>query len=418
MPSQASARVSSTPKHWIIEFSEPMNRTSVEETLKRNLLPIDSNSNSVEIKFEWENDRQLKVMTTSLQTTDLEDKRIIFKISVNDAMTSTGAKLEMTNEFRAIVSDIKQIYRISFDGKTKEKLSSFEKPYALNRVLNDPGYIFATQSTYYCECDAMSRVVYDLFDYELRTLVSYPVELFYSYTGEGKFFADTRGFFYTNPAGLKVPESSTAYKMSLDGYVFGSGISKDRRYALIALGGKNLKTDFDLVVLNLETGKQEVYAKAMKGHAPDNQVSSGTMPIMFHDDGKQVTFTMENKNPWSYVHYAFNWETRTVKPWSSPAGDNWWDANMTSDGVYHLYGNGDLYKNGIKQNKPEKITHGTWVNGTHKLMMYESLADKKNELVFYDADNGQISKTNIILPSDEHFIGTSTDGKWIYFSGK
>ncbi|WNR46784.1 hypothetical protein [Paenibacillus roseipurpureus] len=413
MPTNASARVSSTPKHWIIEFSEPMNRTSVEDTMKRNLLPEDIKINAVNIQFEWVNDRQLKV-TTSLQSTELEDNRIIFTLSVNDALTSTGNKLAGASVFRAIVGEIKQIYRISFDGKSREKLSSFDKPYMFNKVLNDSGYIFTTQSTYYCECDARSEVLYDLFDYEQQTHVSYPVELFYSYSGEGDFFADSKGFFYRNPKDLKMPESSTEYHISLDGYIFGTGISKDRRYALVAVGEKDQKTDFDLVFLNLETGQKDVYAKAMKGYAPANQVSDGTMPITFQDDGKQVTFMMENKNPWGYEQYAFNWENRTVQPWVSPDGEIWWENNMTSDGVYRLSGRGEVYKNGVKQKQPTPVMYGTWVNNSHQLLILEFLADRGSKLSIFDADTGQISPMNILLKPDENFIGTSTDGKWIY----
>ncbi|WP_157276819.1 hypothetical protein [Paenibacillus sp. Soil766] len=418
MPSNASALVSSASKHWIIDFSESMNRTSVEETLKRNLLQLGSTSNTVDIKFEWMNDRQLKVIT-SLRTTEVEANRVIYTISVNGASTTAGAKLEQTSEFRATVGDIKQIYRISIDGKSREKLSSFDKPYFLNKVPNDAGYMFTTQNTYYCECDARSKALYDLFDYGQRTHVSYPVELYTSYVGEGgKVVADTKGFFYTNPQGLKMPESRSEYHISLDGYLFGTGISKDRRYAFIVRGEKGQKTDFDFILLNLETGQQEVYAKTIKGNPPSNQISDGTLPISFNDDGKQVTFIMENTEPWGYERYAFNWDQRTVKPLASPDGEVWWSVNMTSDGVFQLSNSGDLYKNGVKQNKPKEVSYGTWINNSHKLMMFEVVAGRSNKLTMYDADSKQITPTNIILQPDENVIGTSSDGNWIYVSGK
>lgn len=91
---------------------------------------------------------------------------------------------------------------------------------------------------------------------------------------------------------------------------------------------------------------------------------------------------------------------------------------MTSDGVFQLSNSGDLYKNGVKQNKPKEVSYGTWINNSHKLMMFEVVAGRSNKLIMYDADSKQITPTNIILQPDENVIGTSSDGNWIYVSGK
>ncbi|MFE5324656.1 hypothetical protein ACFQ88_39060 [Paenibacillus sp. NPDC056579] len=420
LPSQATALVSKTPKKWVLSFGESMNRASVEEVMKRNLVPAGSQDLSVDITFQWENDRMLKVTTTPkpAESSENPNARLVYSLSVNGAQTAAGNKLEKADEFRAVISDVEQIYRYSLDGKIKEKLSSFDKPYMLRSVM-DPGYIAAVQFAQYCECDAPSSKLYDLFSLKDRTFVSYPVELYDSYTGEGNFDVDSRGFFYSNPKGLPIPQSASVNNITIDGMIFGTGISKDRRHVFIAKGTKDQKTDFDLAIINLDNGKQDVFEKAMKGYPPANQVSSRDTPIVFRDDGKLVIFTMENREPWGYVNYAFDWGSRTVTPWKSPTGvDDWSGANMSSDGVYQLNGDGHIYKNGVKQNGPKPIMHGIWVNGTHSMILFENKGNNTKELLLYDADSGKMALTNISLRHDQYVIGSSEDGKWLYVTDK
>lgn len=289
--------VTPAPQRYTLFFKSDMDRTSVEEALLQRAK--DAKKDRPEyvlpsLSFRWANDRQLRLTVTVPpgERPDYGARRYL--LDVKGAKTKLGETLADPPTFLAVLYAPNQLWRVSADGKQKDQLSSFTEPYFTQQYLEaEQPYLLLSRFIQYCECDANYERMYAVYDVNERKLVPYPLPLETSYMGDGDFVADRRGFFYAKPDGKNsIPPSNTAVSLRVAEYIHGAVFSKDRRHLIMAVGRKQQTGDFDLVIRNLDSGHERRLPKALKGTAPQNELTGSAAPIHFQDNGEIVTFAM------------------------------------------------------------------------------------------------------------------------------
>jgi hypothetical protein len=416
--------VTPAPQAFTLFFREAMDRASVEQALgsrAEERAKEDESAVVPHFTFKWMNDRQLHLTVTIPEADTPDTGGRSYLLDVNGATTAAGTKLQDPPAFRALVHAPPQIWRISADGKERERIFAFDKPYFSFESLGDDNrYLLLGRFQTYCECDADYEKLYALFDMREKRLIPYAVPLTTTYMGAGTFYADKRGFFYKGPGtGEQMPTGETVVKIQTDGYVHGANFSKDHDYLIMAVGTEGQEGDFDLVIRTLATGEEQRIKQALRGGAPYSEVSSGRVPVSFEDDGRYVYFQMRDKNAYKELRYKYSWETKTVTAWTPPIpAEAWASFTSSSDGVYQLYPNGGLYKG--TQHIADQPSFGYWLNGTHTVVYleYDTQAPEtsryREQIKVYDADRQTARTIAAKLYDDTSIIGTSPDGKWIY----
>lgn len=420
---QSPLKTKVTPtQSYTLFFRQPMNRATVEAAIRKlaALPPDDYYQRTVpEFLFRWASDRQLHLTVTVPTAYDPRYVSRIYRIDVTGAVAKNGKKLVDSPSLTAVVEPPDQLWRISLDGKRKERLTTFLQPYHIQLLDETARYMLLSRPTKVCECDANYEQLKTLYDRQTKQLVHYPSSATTNYMGEGLFAADLRGFFYpVENRRAKLPP--TARLIDKREYIHGASFSKDRKFILMAAGTREQEKDLDLIIRNLATGKEQRFPKAMRGGVWYNQVSSGRVPIPFYDDGRSVFFAMD-PDTGNEKQYLYRWTDNRVLPWKSPTNNLWGGYASSSDGMYRLYPNGGLYKG--KQIINGAIREGIWLPGTHLIAnTHESAPTGTNEtkaggtwqLTLYDADSNKAKLVSASLPSHTRVAGGSPDGKWIY----
>lgn len=414
--------VATTPQKYTLFFRQAMDPASVESSIKTNTDMKEDHQASEKrpsFTFAWANDRQLHLIVEvpELQQPEYGHQ---YTINVKGAKTKKGQVLQEPPTFLAALYTQPQLWRISSDGKRAEQMTNGEEPYYWNQVgLGDDRYGLLFRYTKYCECDANYPKLYAIYDFETDQLTKYPVELMTHYLGEGEFYADTRGFFYHEPAkGVTIPASDTVIKIKVDGFVHGGNFSKNRTHLFLAVGTREQQKDYDLVILELASKKQTRIPKALKGDVPLSELSGSEIGTSFYDDGENVYFIMRSHEEYKEIRYQYNWKTNQVTTWNPPVAPDHWSGFVSSeDRMYQIYWNAGLYKD--KERLLEMPFSEHWLGSTHKIVMsippenLENAPIKKAGLHLYDVDTGEAKQ---ILQASPHILGTSKDGKWIYLS--
>jgi hypothetical protein len=416
--------VTPEPQEYTLFFREKMNRPSVEQTLTRRAeerTRKDERSVVPAFTFAWASDQQLHLTVTLPANAEPYFATGSYLLDVSGAKTATGKELKEAPTFIAVVYSPPQLWRLSVDGKQKERIYSFEQPYYSMEFLGDDSrYLLLSRFQQYCECDAEHERLYAIFDQQKKRLIPYPVALTTHYMGEGEFVADRRGFFYKQPAsGMTMPESETTVNIRLNEYVHGAIISKDRSHLVMALGMEGQEGDYDLVIRHLDTGKEQRISGALKGMAPHSELNGNKMPVTFFDDGKDLYFFMRHKAEFKELRYRYSWSTQKVSAWNPPIPEDTWSGfSASSDGMYQLYANGGLFRG--TEHIADPPYSDVWLNGTHRFVYHDydqqapDSSRYKEQIKLYDADHGttQTVATNLFI--NTAILGTSPDGKWIY----
>ncbi|MFY0544497.1 hypothetical protein [Brevibacillus sp. H7] len=413
--------VTPEPQAFTLYFREAMNRPSVEEALRKRAEEVQEEwqgSILPAFSFRWASDRQLRLLVTVPPGEEPDHGGRRYLLDVKGAKTQQGMELEDPPVFTATLYAPKQLWRVSVDGQQKEQLSSFTEPYFTLKFLDDEHrYLLLSRFLQYCECDADHERMYAVYDVNTRKLTPYPLPLQTTYMGEGDFVADRRGFFYAKPgAESGLSSDGTAVPIRVDSYIHGAGFSKDHSHVFMAVGKKGQTGDFDLLIRNLDSGQEQRFPQALKGMAPQNELSGGPAPVFFQDDGENVTFAMRDPLEYKERRYAYTWKTGKVTVWQPPIPpESWSGYTQSSDGLYQLYANGGLYKG--KTLISEHFPYGYWLTGTHVLVYQEYLpagGSSKLQIKRFDADRNETKTIMTDLPPGIELIGTSPDGEWIY----
>lgn len=415
--------VSANSETYEIRFKESMDRKSVESAVQSHVLQgIDSNIGRVSLRFAWRDDTQVSVAAEpeKAPAADLPSSSG-YVIDVSGARAASGTTLQDVPAFRALVPKPIQLWRVSLDGSRKEKLTAFAEPYMLSLTENDRCFAFARRPTKYCECDAMYDLLTSVYDIETGKLESYPVNVTESYWGPGHFFADKRGFFYPYVEEPITLPKGDGYDIRIDDFVFGTGVSRDGRYVLIAAGQEGQDKDLDLVIYDGEKHAYNRFYGALKGFVPESMVSSAKVPVTFMDEGGAVYFSMIRHEPYGEINYHYLWKAGKVENWTPPTAASEWSGFIPSgDGAYRYYWNGGgLYHGEHAVSDAPLSSQVYWIGGTHSyvyLQVGPEPSSHNNAISIYDV-NTRKSRAVMTLPLPyANVIGISTDSKWIYIA--
>ncbi|MEF3307159.1 hypothetical protein [Paenibacillus sp. GYB003] len=409
---------------FLVKFDEAMDRASVEQAIVSANAAIPGNANvSGKFKFAWASDRELRIELLLAAEDAVQPASRHYTVRLAGAKTKNGAEINEHVDFGVVVEAPGQLWRLSPDGKTAEKLTSLEVPYGMQPLGGDGRYWLLTRPTHYCECDAYSVPVYSLYDATANKIEHVPFRLYTNYIGEGTFTVDKRGFMY---AGTDVPGisgSKDAYKVKLDGYVHGAEFSRDRKTVVAAVGpSERHVSDLDLVLYDLESGKERRFPKALTGRTGINMVNDSVpVPVSFYDDGRRIYTWMYKSDGFNEIRHQYDWKTGDIGTWDVPEGVGTWSwFTASADGAYRMYANGGLYKGDNKVSGDPAGLSGYpvhWLGDGHTFVYagYEDPARGAVRHIYaFDADSGQSRKLYPNLTPQSGLLGTSSDGKWIY----
>ncbi|HEU4964056.1 MAG TPA: hypothetical protein VFV52_09445 [Bacilli bacterium] len=410
-----------------IFFREPIDQESVEQRLvasvqhildeRRKNYGAKVSAFDVKLHFRWASTQQLHLQV------DVPDAAEGWWLGLNLVGTRTlgGAVLQDLPELAFVINREPKLFRVSTQDGTLTRLPDFDGYYSFEQLPGDSRYLLAEKYLEYCGgCDVHLLRGYSILDLKTEQLTEYPVSLMIKdYQGAGDFVADTRGFFYEQPtAGVVVPNASTAVPVQVAGHVYGASFSRDYRHVLIASGAPEQEHDFDLVIVDLQTGQQKRLQGVMKGWVAHNQATDGLLPIRIVDDGEQVTFTMTDQTQFKILSFTYAWATDTVTPTTThPRTD--WEGDASDDGTYLLRPQGGIYRG--KRLITDEVKYGQWITGTHKLFWIDQGEREKEYdmpptiIHLYDADRNQVQDV-ASFARDVQVIGTSEDGRSLYIS--
>jgi hypothetical protein len=422
----ATTLVPPTKQAFRIRFKHPMDRESVVRAILASNAAMRGQENvgaaAGKFAFDWQSDTELRIELRLTAEDYIEEVHRIYAVQVNGAKTRQGAEIQDQAGYRVVVSKADQLWRITSDGKKGERLTSFEVPYGMRMLDAEGRFLLLTRPTLYCECDAQSTPLYSVYDMKAKSITDYPIPLFTQYVGDGAIIADRRGFMYADTSVPGVPDSKDTVRIRLDGYVQGAQFTKDGK-AVVAAVGKDARqvSDLDLVLVDLATGKERRFAKALLGKMEENMVNDGTLPVSFYDDGKHIYTRMYDTQTREEIRYRYDSSAERVGTWSAPKAASSWSGFVASaDGAYRMYANAGLYKG---EEKKADIPRGMagypvyWLGASHTFVYkgYEEPAgNSKLHLYAYDADAGQRKVIVPNMPLNSELIGSSSDGKWIY----
>lgn len=423
----ATTLVAPSPQNLYLKFKQPMDRDSVIGAILMNNAGMRGQENvkgEQKYVFYWRGDTELTAELKLAEDDYKEGLGRSYAVNVDGAKTKQGQVLRNQPGIRVVVTLPEQMWRLSADGSKAEPVTAFSEPYGMSLLDSQGRYLMLTRPTQYCECDAFSVPLYSIYDTAARTISDYPFRLFLNYEGEGSFVADRRGFFYADPQGAGVPERSDTVPIKLQGYVHGAAFSRDGKTVAAAVGKDESQIeDLDLVLIDLTNGKERRFRGVLAGRLEMNQVSDGTLPVTFYDDGKRLYMSMWKKEPYEEIPYQFDWRTGEFKIWKAPAEAAAWSGfTASADGEYRMYANAGLYKG---EEKLSDIPLGMtgypayWLGGGHTLVYTGYEPGDRNEWISHhlyatDAVSGQKSILFRDIPQNSRLIGASPDGKWLF----
>ena len=413
---RAAITVAEGTTTYVMRFKEPMNRTSVEETLRVNTAnfryPYESPAANPPIpSFNWRSDREVQITVDAAEGGH-------FALDVRKAKTVKGRTLAETAVLDVMVVNPGQLWRVSLDGKKREKLAELTRPYSF-RTDTTRGAVFAIRYTQVCECDAPLRRLFSVMDSETGALTRYEKDLYTSYQGEGAFIADTRGFFYeaTAKESRLGANGQTAFPVAVDGHVFGTGFNRDRSLLLIAAGEKAEPgmVPLDLLVLRVKDGSITRLKGALRGVLEENPLRGGYEPIRFIPSGKLMETTLAATAERDGRFYAFDFAAGGTVIRQRPARDAY-PVGFSDDGQFSNYNDGSLYSVDPPAELSLTMTNWSmWIPGTHKFLATTGASGEGGDTLWMgDADTGQMTALeHVVIPEHSQLLSISEDGKHV-----
>jgi hypothetical protein len=411
---------------YTIFFNEAVDRNSVKVALTRKN-PDQSNRLYPKMLFHWTSDHQLHVKVLATQIKAWVQYTDSYFLELSGIKTAEGEAFQKENQgivrFIAIVEQqTNQLWRFSVDGKSQEQLTDFTEPYTIEPLDEFNEHLLLSRSSHYCGCDALYPVYYSAFDRPFNKRTVYPIEIQLSknYQGGGSFIADSRGFFFElPPKNIEVPQSDTAHYIQLKDFIFGASFSKNHEELILAVGKKEQLDNYDLLIVNLKSNKLQLYPHVIKGNTPEDQAFGRILPFTFKDDGKRIYFNASDWGTHKDLNYYYDWDTKKVITWSPPKEVTGWTGfTESSDGLFLLYANGGLFKNGEQLDTKFMIENyygGIWIPDSHLYLVLDR-PTQRNTLVFLDSDTLTLMPFMDKLPSDPQLYSVSSDGKWLTLS--
>ena len=172
--------VSTPPQTFIIDFPEPMDHESVAKAIKKQSAASD-NPYTPELRwdFDWKNDRSVRVHVSVIRLNPNIGYYLQgdYQVNVNESLTSQGKPIVNAPIFAVSIQSPLQLWRYSTDGEVRELITTIDDPYSFRMLGNSDRYLLGLRPIDYCECDAILKKLYALYDLQEKQLIRYPVVL-------------------------------------------------------------------------------------------------------------------------------------------------------------------------------------------------------------------------------------------------
>ncbi|QDX95089.1 hypothetical protein EEL31_10990 [Brevibacillus laterosporus] len=423
--------VSPNEQEYTLFFRETMERQSVEDALRKNVV-TDTEAIPTSLSFSWVSDVELKVGAKQEQELDKSDAFAEYQLQPVGAKTKSGHVLTNEQFLKLHLKSPEQMYKLSLIDNKVTVLTEFtDAPASMTLIGLEKRFLLKERFLDYCYCDGPLRKLGSIYDINTKTTQQYPIPLDTTYIGKGDFIADTRGFFYETPkTSLEkyVPKNMTAHRIQLPEYVHGASFTKDYQKILLALGTERQVENFDLGIYDLKTKKLTKQSKALLGTPAISSVSDSYLPITFEDLGNIVLVYMNGLTPnkeYRELPLIFDWKTQKTHTWMTSEEVDFPSFQVSDDGTYkYFYYPSSVTKDDkpLAQNLPEKIKHAIWLPNTTTLAFLINVnMDTEKEssyaVVLHDVDQNK----SVTLPERfklSHQIQASPDGKEVYMAGR
>ncbi|WP_426449238.1 hypothetical protein ACP26L_30595 [Paenibacillus sp. S-38] len=436
---QAPVRTLVAPRTqtFALTFAEAMDRTSVEAELRKNAEPdgaqpgMAPSKEPVRLKlaYRWHSDRKLQLEVEVLSGQPGPYPVYGYHVDANGARTAAGSELSGQPVFETVLQQPASVWKVPVSGGAVVRTGELTEPYAFQGLQAGSRYVLATKATGYCNCDAPFPKLYSLYDLDKGMMTDVSFKLMASYQGPGDLYADPRGFFYgaeaAGAAAKELPEGAVAKRITIGGYVHGSGWSKDGTKVLLAVSAaKEQDENLDLVIYDTVNLTAQRLPGVLKGRVEHSQVSDDLIPVTFRDNGREVRMALREAETFAEIPYRYSWSTGKVTRWNPPMKEAYSsEYTETDDGLYRLYQNGDVYtrEGALKFQPPPHSSLSSWLAGSHRAIVQEFVETGSGdpvtfhyELKTYNADTNRVAGAMAKLSGQSYILGTDAGGESVY----
>ncbi|TPG92094.1 hypothetical protein EEL32_02020 [Brevibacillus laterosporus] len=208
--------VSPNEQEYTLFFRETMERKSVEDALRKNVV-TDTEAIPTSLSFSWVSDVELKVGAKQEQELDKSDAFAEYQLQPVGAKMKSGHVLTNEQFLKLQLKSPEQMYKLSLIDNKVTVLTEFtDAPASMTLIGLEKRFLLKERFLDYCYCDGPLRKLGSIYDINTKTTQQYPIPLDTTYIGKGDFIADTRGFFYETPkTSLEkyVPKNMTAHRI-------------------------------------------------------------------------------------------------------------------------------------------------------------------------------------------------------------
>ncbi|WP_128893653.1 hypothetical protein [Longirhabdus pacifica] len=412
-PAFTSAVVGYGETTYTLQFAEEMDKDSVEKALQNNVENVNS------ISFVWNDDQALKVTVDVTEKEEWHAYEDVYAINVKGACTMQGSELQSPPSIYVSVQEATQISRISVDGSSTEALTDWQEPYIGAVQVDDQHMLLKKYSERTCyACDGVFKQLGDLYNIEDDSVIPYHTDLTVLYEGEGDFYLNPIGFFFSANAVTTDDLLENTINIKVDGYVHGAMISQDQNVVMMAVGDTyEDQENLDFVLFNVTTNEYTKFEQALQGVLIN---TTALNPVIFLDNGEYVYTSMYDTG--EVNHYRYSWQDGEFNEWQPESEElttDFYVPYWSEDGVFAWHYGQGLYEGDkrVAEYDPEQyhIESVHWIGNTHQLV-YLKKEEDDIKLVQLNADTLQETVIKEDVTGNTSIVGVSDDGKWIYIS--
>ncbi|KGX89706.1 hypothetical protein [Pontibacillus marinus] len=376
-----------------VHFDQPMITETVEKSILEEL--------PSEATFEWKDAQNLSLTVPSIPLKNRHTR--VEYINLTKAVTKSGKRLNDENKFRMLLSKPNQLYSYSLNASKEQKLSSFQTYYFKAEPLAEDAFVLF-QRTEYCECDANYPELTYLYK-PGKDPVFYPEGIKMNPMTEGPLIVDPRGFFLSENSPHY--DQATQYRVNPEGFVGGARVMPDQKSLIMAVGDNKNDENFDLIVHDLSTQKQDRYKDVIPG-MPKSALNGNKTPIKFYSYGDHIGFVAHSE-PFN-KSYFYDKNTGETKELALDGKRQAHYFYFSADGSYRYIRDEGIYKNDqlIKPLKNGDV-HWSPQGNTYAYREYTEDSDV-DSYVLSSMDHPELKK-EFTLKLDEYIQGFTPNAK-------
>lgn len=426
---RAASVPTDTDQTYQLNFSQPMNRTSVQQQLTARAKQYQAEDPSNRIlpafRYQWSSDRQLQVTAVLPAAVKANPKAAQFRqyvIQVDGARTASGQKLSSdVPMFTTSLAVPYRLYQISLQDGKLQLLKKFARPYD-GMQFSDPEsrYLLMDRPVMSCGCAFNFGAMQSVYDLATGKLLDFPLPITSNYTGVGSFYADPRGFFYAaTQASAKVPKTTAIKPMKIvtKQRVYGTTFSENHQAVIALLGPEKPNGVFDLLVQPFDGSTPSRYLSAIHGYPEDSMLDIGDLPISLTAQGGKIEAFVQTAKQDRYEWKQYDTQIQEERTLAIP--DLVRDApeyQASDDGLYRLYFDGVYDVRSSSLTPLDRPSNAYWLPNTRRLayLTSEGADPAEAQLRLYDADTKSSTQILSGLPDDTLLLGVDSASRFAY----